>query len=72
MPKLNFSGNLTNTITMNILKHCIMGKALAGITGSFSMLFLMVFGRFPEQFSFGVFFLLSLITGLILFAYNLI
>ena len=33
----------------------IMEKAPAGITGSFSMLFLMVLGRFPEKFSFGIF-----------------
>ena len=33
-----------------------MEKAPAGIMGSFSMLFLMVFGRFPEKFSFGIFF----------------
>ena len=33
-----------------------MEKAPAGITGSFSMLFLMVFGRFPEKFSFGIYF----------------
>ena len=44
----------------------IMEKAPAGITGSFSMLFLMVFGRFPEKFSFGIFFPLQ---NLILFAY---
>ena len=34
----------------------ILEKAPAGITGSFSMLFLMVFGRFPEKFSLGIFF----------------
>ena len=34
----------------------ILEKAQAGITGSFSMLFLMVFGRFPEKFSLGIFF----------------
>ena len=33
-----------------------MEKAPAGITGSFSMLFLMVLGRFPEKFGFGIFF----------------
>ena len=34
-----------------------MGKATAGITGSFSMLFLMAFGRwFSEKISFGIFF----------------
>ena len=33
----------------------ILEKAPAGITG-FSMLFLMVFGRFPEKFSLGIFF----------------
>ena len=27
---------------------------LAGITGSFNMLFLVVLGRFPEKFSFGI------------------
>ena len=43
-----------------------MEKAPAGITGSFSMLFLMVFGRFHEKFSFGIFFPLQ---HLILFAY---
>ena len=34
----------------------IFDKAPAGITGSFSMLFLMIFGRFPEKFSLGIFF----------------
>ena len=34
----------------------ILKKAPAGITGSFSMIFLMVFGRFPEKFSLGIFF----------------
>ena len=29
-------------------------KAPAGFTGSFSMLFLMVFGRFPEKFILGI------------------
>ena len=33
----------------------IMEKAPAGITGNFSMLFLMVFGRYPEKFSLGIF-----------------
>ena len=33
-----------------------MKTAPAGITGSFSMLFLMVFGRYPEKFSLGIFF----------------
>ena len=33
-----------------------MEKAPAGITGSFNMLFLMVFTRFPEKFSLGIFF----------------
>ena len=33
-----------------------MEKAPPRITESFSMLFLIVFGRFPEQFSFGIFF----------------
>ena len=36
-----------------------MEKAPAGITGSFSMLFLMVFGRYPEKFSLGIFFSLQ-------------
>ena len=47
-----------------------MEEAPAEITGSFSMLFLMVLGRFPEEFSFSIspppF---SMITGLILFAH---
>ena len=34
----------------------IMEKAPAGIMRSFSMLFLMVLGRFPEKFSLGIFF----------------
>ena len=34
----------------------ILEKAPAGITGSFSMLFLMVFGKFPVKFSLGIFF----------------
>ena len=34
----------------------ILENAPAGITGSFSMLFLMVFGRYPEKFSMGIFF----------------
>ena len=36
-----------------------MEKAPAEITGSFSMLFLMVLGRFPEKFSFGIYFSLQ-------------
>ena len=47
----------------------IMEKAPAGITGIFSMLFLMVFGRFPKKISFGIFPRpLGMIIGLILFA----
>ena len=43
-----------------------MEKAPAGITGSFSMLFLMVLGMFSEKISFDIFFPL---LNLILFAY---
>ena len=32
----------------------ILEKAPVGITGSFIMFFLMVFGRFPKKFSFGL------------------
>ena len=46
-----------------------MKKAPAGITGSFSMLFLMVLGRFPEKLALAYFDPFNMITGLILFAY---
>ena len=44
-----------------------MEKAPAGITGSFNMLFVMVFRRFPEKFSFGIF---SPFQNPMLFAYH--
>ena len=47
----------------------IMENVPAGITGSFSMLFVMVFRRFPEKFSLGIFFSLQYP---ILFAYRII
>ena len=44
-----------------------MEKAPTGITKSFSMLFLIELGGFPEKFSLGIFFPLQ---NLILFAYR--
>ena len=43
-----------------------MEKASAGITGSSSLLFPIVFERFPENFSLGIFSLQPDYTGLIL------
>ena len=65
MPKLNFSFNLQNTITNNLLKLTVIPTGAfsiirdgvpVAITGSFGMLFLMVFRNFPEKFSLGIIF----------------